>query len=67
MDGKWEWGKGAIKQISEQLHKEPPGPDLLFFNRELVAWVCVEIKREGFKPTYLSQLSAYLRILEVFM
>ena len=39
-------------------------PDLLFFNRELNAMVCVELKTGAFKPGYLGQLMAYLRILD---
>ena len=39
-------------------------PDLLFFNRELNCLVCVELKKGGFKPSYLGQLTAYLRILD---
>lgn len=39
-------------------------PDLLFFNRELAAIVCVELKNGPFKPAYLGQLAAYLRILD---
>jgi predicted nuclease of restriction endonuclease-like (RecB) superfamily len=39
-------------------------PDLLFFNRELAALVCVELKDGPFKPAYLGQLVAYLRILD---
>lgn len=39
-------------------------PDLLFFNRELAAIVCVELKNGPFKPSYLGQLAAYLRILD---
>ena len=39
-------------------------PDLLFFNRELAAIVCVELKNGSFKPSYLGQLAAYLRILD---
>lgn len=39
-------------------------PDLLFFNRELNALVCVELKIGTFKPAYLGQLTAYLRILD---
>ena len=39
-------------------------PDLLFFNRELAALVCVELKDGPFKPAYLGQLAAYLRILD---
>ena len=54
--------------VGNQYHLEKFGveqyPDLLFFNRELAALVCVEIKRGGFKPAYLGQLSAYLRILD---
>ena len=39
-------------------------PGLLFFNRELAALVCVELKDGPFKPAYLGQLAAYLRILD---
>ena len=38
--------------------------DLLFFNRELNCLVVVELKRGEFKPSYLGQLSAYLRIVD---
>ena len=38
--------------------------DLLFFNRELQALVVVELKKGAFKPAYLGQLAAYLRILD---
>lgn len=38
--------------------------DLLFFNRELQALVVVELKKGQFKPSYLGQLVAYLRILD---
>jgi len=38
--------------------------DLLFFNRELNALVCIELKNGKFKPAYLGQLAAYLRILD---
>ena len=38
--------------------------DLLFFNRELQAVVVVELKKGQFKPSYLGQLAAYLRILD---
>lgn len=37
--------------------------DLLFFNRELKSLVAIELKKDEFKPSYLGQLSAYLRIL----
>lgn len=39
-------------------------PDLLFFNRELAALVCVELKSGPFKTAYLGQLAGYLRILD---
>lgn len=39
-------------------------PDLLFFNRELTALVCVELKNGPFKTAYLGQLAGYLRILD---
>ena len=39
-------------------------PDLLFFNRELKALVCVELKSGPFKTSYLGQLAGYLRILD---
>ena len=38
--------------------------DLLFYNRELQALVVVELKKGEFKPSYLGQLAAYLRILD---
>ena len=38
--------------------------DLLFFNRELRSLVVVELKKGQFKPSYLGQLAAYLRILD---
>ena len=38
--------------------------DLLFYNRELKSLVVVELKKGQFKPAYLGQLSAYLRILD---
>ena len=37
--------------------------DLLFFNRELQSLVVFELKKGGFKPSYLGQLAAYMRIL----
>ncbi len=39
-------------------------PDLLFYNRELACLVAVELKKGEFKPSYLGQLSAYLRVLD---
>ena len=37
--------------------------DLLFFNRELQSLVVFELKKGAFKPSYLGQLAAYIRIL----
>ena len=54
--------------IGNQYHFEVYGhdhfPDLLFFNRELNAMVVVDLKKGEFKPSYLGQLAAYLRILD---
>ena len=54
--------------IGNQYHLEVYGvehfPDLLFFNRELNAMVCVELKTGSFKSSYLGQLMTYLRILD---
>ena len=54
--------------VGNQYHLEKFGvdqfPDLLFFNRELSALVCVELKDGSFKTAYLGQLAGYLRILD---
>ena len=54
--------------VGNQYHLEKFGveefPDLLFFNRELAALVCVELKDGPFRPSYLGQLAGYLRILD---
>lgn len=54
--------------VGNQYHLEKYGielfPDLLFFNRELAALVCVELKDGPFKTNYLGLLAAYLRILD---
>ena len=54
--------------IGNQVHYDKLGHDhwvdLLFFNRELRALVVVELKKGTFKPAYLGQLAAYLRILD---
>ena len=54
--------------VGNQYHLEKLGhdlyPDLLFYNRELAALVAVELKQGEFKPAYLGQLSAYLRVLD---
>lgn len=54
--------------VGNQYHLEKFGieefPDLLFYNRELAALVCVELKDGPFRTSYLGQLAAYLRILD---
>ena len=54
--------------VGNQYHLEKFGveqfPDLLFFNRELSALVCVELKDGPFKTAYLGQLAGYLRMLD---
>ncbi len=54
--------------VGNQYHLEKFGhdlyPDLLFYNRELACLVAVELKKGDFKPAYLGQLSAYLRVLD---
>ena len=54
--------------VGNQYHLEKFGvdefPDLLFFNRELSALVCVELKDGPFRTSYLGQLAGYLRILD---
>ena len=54
--------------VGNQYHLEKFGVeqflDLLFFNRELSALVCVELKDGPFKTAYLGQLAGYLRILD---
>ena len=54
--------------VGNQYHLEKFGveqfPDLLFYNRELQSLVVVELKFGDFKPAYLGQLDAYLRILD---
>lgn len=57
--------------IGNQYHLEVYGveffPDLLFFNRELNALVVIELKTDEFKPSYLGQLTTYLRILDDYV
>lgn len=54
--------------VGNQYHLEKFGhdlyPDLLFYNRELACLVAVELKAGDFKPAYLGQLNAYLRVLD---
>jgi len=53
--------------IGNQVHCEKMGHDhwvdLLFYNRDLQRLVVFELKNGDFKPSYLGQMSAYLRIL----
>ena len=51
-------------QYHLEVYTEEFFPDLLFFNRALNALVVVELKTGKFKPSYLGQLTAYLRILD---
>ena len=57
-----------FKFVGNQYHLEKFGveefPYLLFFNRELAALVCVELKDGPFRTSYLGQLAGYLRILD---
>lgn len=54
--------------VGNQYHLEKFGveefPDLLFFNRELAALVCIELKDGPFRTSYLGQLAGHLRILD---
>lgn len=53
--------------IGNQVHIDKFGHDhyvdLLFFNRELQSLVVFELKKGAFKPAYLGQLAAYIRML----
>lgn len=53
--------------MGNQVHLDKMGHDhwvdLLFFNRELQSLVVFELKKGEFKPSYLGQLAAYMRIL----
>lgn len=51
-------------QYHLEVYSEDFYPDLLFFNRELNALVVVDLKKGKFKPSYLGQLSTYLRIID---
>ena len=54
--------------VGNQYHLEKFGKDhfvdLLFYNRELMCLVAVELKLGEFKPIYLGQLQTYLQILD---
>ncbi len=53
--------------MGNQVHLDKFGHDhyvdLLFFNRELQSLVVFELKKGAFKPAYLGQLAAYIRML----
>lgn len=53
--------------MGSQVHLDKFGHDhyvdLLFFNRELQSLVAFELKKGTFKPAYLGQLAAYIRLL----
>ena len=53
--------------IGNQVHIDKFGYDhwidLLFYNRELQCLVAFELKKGPFKPAYLGQLAAYIRML----
>ena len=61
------FGRG-FSYIGNQVHYDKLGHDhwvdLLFFNRILKSLVVIELKKGSFKPAYLGQLAAYLRVLE---
>lgn len=58
----------SFSYMGNQVHYDKLGHDhwidLLFFNRELKSLVVIELKKGAFKPSYLGQLSTYLRILD---
>ena len=61
------FGRG-FSYIGNQVHYDKLGHDhwvdLLFFNRILKSLVVIELKKGSFKPAYLRQLAAYLRVLD---
>ena len=61
------FGRG-FSYIGNQVHYDKLGHDhwvdLLFFNRILKSLVVIELKKSSFKPAYLGQLAAYLRVLD---
>lgn len=60
------FGKG-FTYMGNQVHYDKLGQDhwvdLLFYNRDLKCLTVFELKKGSFKTAYLSQLSAYLRVL----
>lgn len=61
------FGRG-FSYLGNQVHYDKLGHDhwvdLLFFNRVLKSLVVIELKKGTFKPSYLGQLAAYLRVLD---
>lgn len=61
------FGRG-FSYMGNQVHYDKLGHDhwvdLLFFNRILKSLVIIELKKGSFKPAYLGQLAAYLRVLD---
>ena len=61
------FGRG-FSYMGNQVHYDKLGHDhwvdLLFFNRILKSLVVIELKQGSFKPAYLGQLAAYLRVLD---
>lgn len=61
------FGRG-FSYMGNQVHYDKLGhdhwADLLFFNRILKSLVVIELKKGSFKPAYLGQLAAYLRVLD---
>ena len=61
------FGRG-FSYLGNQVHYDKLGHDhwvdLLFFNRILRSLVVIELKKGSFKPAYLGQLAAYLRVLD---
>lgn len=61
------FGRG-FSYMRNQVHYDKLGHDhwvdLLFFNRILKSLVVIELKKGSFKPAYLGQLAAYLRVLD---
>ena len=58
----------VFSYMGNQVHYDKLGHDhwvdLLFFNRILKSLVVIELKKGSFKPAYLGQLAAYLRVLD---
>ncbi len=58
----------AFTYRGHQIHYDKLGHDhwidLLFYNRLIRSLVVIELKKGTFKPSYLGQLAAYLRVLD---